>query len=386
MLSRMSRLTRGTAALAAVLVAGVGLAACGGSGVPSNSVATVDGQPITQATFNHWLDIAAKSASAQSTTGAAIPAPVPPDYAACVAYLQSAEAKLLTKGQKAPSAAELKSQCATEYQGYLTQVMQFLISADWVIYEGNKEGVNVTDKKVEQQFETLKSQEFPTATAFNSFLSRSGETLSDLLLQVKLQLLSTALRAKAEKGSTNVTPAAIQSYYNAHKSTFGTPESLDLQLILTSTAAKAAAAKAAVQSGTPFATVAKSDSIDVQTKNNGGVLDGVVRGQEEQSLDNAIFAAKVGALSGPIKTPFGYYVFRVTKVIPATQKSLDQAKAEIKATILATGQQSALTSWVNSFTKRWTQQTTCLKAYTVQDCKGYKAPKTSTGTTGATGG
>ena len=368
----------------------MGLAACGSSDspVPSGAVASVDGTPISKATFDHWMTIAADSANADGTTTQRIPVPVPPDYAACVSYLKSTQAKLLTKGQKASTDAQLKSQCATEYQADKAQVVQFLVSAQWVVNEAANEGLSVTNKQVANEFATIRSQQFKTDAEYKTFLAQSGYSPADLLLRVKLQLLSTDLRNKVEKTQDDVSPAQIASYYNAHKSEFGTPRSVNLQLILTKTAAQAAAAKAAIQRGTPFATEAKAASIDVQTKANGGTIDGLVSGQEPAALNSAIFSSPLNTLEGPVKTPFGYYVFRVTKLIPATQRTLAQSSPQIKAALAAQGETSALNKWVASFTKRWTAKTDCATDYVVQDCKQYKAPKASSaaGTTGATGG
>ncbi len=381
-------MTRSIAALGAVFFVAIVVAACGSSdSVPGNAVASVNGNPITMDTFNHWMTVAANS-SQQSTTGQTTKqaVPVPPDYTACVASLKTQLAALL-KGKTAPTTAELKSQCAQEYQSYLQQVMQFLVSAEWVIGEAQKQGIKVTDQQVATQFATIKKQQFPTVAAYNAFLGSSGMTLADLLLRVKLELLSTQLRNKATAGTGTVTSAQVANYYNAHKSTYGTPESRNVSIILVKTQADAQAALAAVQKGTPFAVEAKKVSIDVATKNQGGALTGVVRGQEEQALDTAIFAAPVNKLLGPVKTPFGYYVFIVTKVTPATQQPLSGVSSTIKQQLLSQNQQAALTKFVNDFTKRWTALTNCRTGFVVMDCKNYTAPKTgATGATGAAGG
>ena len=56
----------------------------------------------------------------------------------------------------------------------------------------------------------------------------------------------------------------------------------------------------------------------------------VIRGQQEAALDAAVFAAPPHKLQGPVKTPFGFYIFQVQKITPATQQSLSQAKLTIQ--------------------------------------------------------
>ena len=88
--------------------------------------------------------------------------------------------------------------------------------------------------------------------------------------------------------------------------------------------------------------MAKKYSIDQASKTKGGPLPGVAKGQQEKALDEAIFEAKKGKLTGPVKTQFGYYVFEVTKVTPAKQQTLEQSKASIKQILASQNQQKAL--------------------------------------------
>jgi foldase protein PrsA len=104
----------------------------------------------------------------------------------------------------------------------------------------------------------------------------------------------------------------------------------------------------------------------------------VVKGQEEKALDTAVFGAKVNVLGGPIKTPFGYYVYEVKKTLPASQQSLSQVQSSIQQQLAAQNQQKALSEFVKSFRKKWEARTECRAEYNVKDCSGYKAPATPT--------
>jgi len=203
----------------------------------------------------------------------------------------------------------------------------------------------------------------------------------DLLYRVKIDLLSQKIRDKVTKGKNVVTDAQVKAYYNKNKSKFGTPESRDVNIILTKTEAQANAAKKALVGGAAFKTVAKKYSIDQATKANGGVLTGVTKGQQDKALDAAIFSAKKGVIVGPVKTQFGYYVIQVKKITPAIQQTLQQASPAIKSQLQSTGQQTALDKFVKTFQDDWKKDTNCRKGYIVSQCKN--APKAKTTTTGA---
>jgi foldase protein PrsA len=214
-LRRTQRL-RFTAVLSAALVAVIGLSACGG--VPSDAVVQVNGSPITKATFDHWMGVAAASTKT-SATSKAVP-PEPPDYTACVSHLASTSAKP-AKGHKAPSAAELKSQCEQQYKSLERSVLAYLISADWVIDEGSSLGIKLSDAEVKKEFVKEKVAQYPEITKFQLFLQNSGETVSDLLLTVKLRLLQQKIEQRAIKGKGSVTQTQVETYYRKHKSQYG---------------------------------------------------------------------------------------------------------------------------------------------------------------------
>jgi foldase protein PrsA len=197
-----------------------------------------------------------------------------------------------------------------------------------------------------------------------------------------VQLLYQKLLARH---SQTVTNAQIAAYYNSHRSQFGTAESRNLHIVLTSTLAQANAAKRALASGQSWAAVAKKYSIDPATKDKGGVLNNVSEGQTDQALQSAAFSAPLNKVIGPIHGQFGYYVVNVTKIVHGNQKSLAQATPSIKQT-LESQQQSAAQNAVNSEAKKdWMPQTHCLSEYAISQCSGYKAPKTSTTSTTSTG-
>jgi foldase protein PrsA len=373
------RAFRITAALGAVLFALVGIAACGG--IPGDAVVSVDGKSITKDTFTHWMSVAA--ASSATTTGAAKPAvPVPPAYTACIS--SAAAAAKAAKSKTTPTQAQLKSQCEQQYKSLQQEVLGFLISSNWVLGEASSLGVKISDKEVTKQFEKIKSQQFPKAAEFQKFLSTSGQTVSDLLLRVKLNLLSSKIQQKIVKEKAKVTQAQIAKYYKQNPKRFSVAEKRNLLIILTKTEAQAKSAKQEVQSGKSFESVAKKVSIDPTSKSNGGKLPGVVKGQEEKALDEAVFSAQKNVLTGPVKTPFGYYIFEVQSITPGSQQTLKQAEASIKSQLTASQQQSALSKFVKEFKKKWMSKTECRAGYVVADCKSYKAPKTTSTSAPAT--
>jgi parvulin-like peptidyl-prolyl isomerase len=381
MRAAVARTVRSFLALGALLLCGGTLVACGDS-VPSGAVAKVADVTISKASFSHWLVVAQKSQIAATAPGSLAPPLDSPNFTACVAFHQQNDPKP-PKGTPNPTPASLKAACAQAYTGALQQAVPFLITADWLQGEAADQNITLTTAEVAKMLKTIESQMFKTPAALQAFLSESGETNDDLLYRVRIETLRTKLQTKITSGKVTVTPAQIAAYYkqNAAKPPLSTPATRDLRVVLVKSAGLATHVRALIQGGQSIGAVARKFSIDPATKARGGALIGVKKGDEEAALDTAIFGAHVGQLVGPVKTSFGYEVFRLQKITPGKTQSLAQATAAIRQTLTQNAQQAQLTAYGKHFQDKWMSRTTCAKGYVVAECKN--APKAKTTTTGA---
>src|SRR3954469_20510259 len=177
LMPRILRIALPIAACAALI------AGCGND-VPTNGVAKIGDTVITKDQFNHWLNAAAHGSSAPGST---VTVPDPPNFAKCIAN----QAKQpVPKGAKKPTPAQLKTQCKQQYDALKQQVMQFLVSSEWIQQEAKKQGVKVSDQQVQKQFQDQKKQSFQKDADYQKFLKNSGMTESDLLFRVKLDVIS----------------------------------------------------------------------------------------------------------------------------------------------------------------------------------------------------
>jgi foldase protein PrsA len=345
--------------LFAVVTAGALIGACGGA--PGAPVATIDGEPIDQVEFDHWLDVAAAS------QGTRVP-DVQNGYRDCIA------AKRKAARGKQVSDGRLAGQCQAEYEQLRNQVLQLLISFRWIQGEANAQGITVTDAEVLKSFEEQKRESFPKESEYQKFLAQSHQTQEDILRRVRLDLLSDKLRDRVTAAVPPVTETQIRDFYAAHQKRFVTPERRDLRIVLTKDDADAYRARAALAAGQSWRAVAKRYSIDDTSKGSGGRLPGQYKGTLARRLDKAVFSARKGTLVGPIKTQFGYFVFTVTRIRAARKPSLAKARGTIKQTLLAEAQQSAIDAFVKDFTERWRAKTQCTKGFETTDCANGPAP------------
>ena len=363
-------------ALGAFFVVAIVVAGCGSSSsVSSSDVANIAGNPISKQAFNHWMYVAEKGNSVEDGGPVIVPTD-PPNFTGCIAQIR---AQIPT--YKTTAAATLKSDCKELFTNLNAEVLDFLVKAYWYQGTAYKDGIKLTAKQLAAAYNTAAKQAFPTAAEKKEYLTETGQTNADLQFRLRVQTIFQKLLAKQVK---KVTPAQIKAYYNSHLSTYGTPATRSIKLIETNSESTIDQAKSAVDSGQSWASVAKKYSTNTATKSTGGTVANVESGQYEAAVNKVIFAAPLNKLEGPIKGTFGYYLVEVTKITPATQQPLSKVSSEIKTTLTNSLDETAETKINAAEKKQWGAQTKCAAAYSMTDCAGYVAPKTTTTAAAAT--
>jgi peptidyl-prolyl cis-trans isomerase D len=143
-------------------------------------------------------------------------------------------------------------------------------------------------------------------------------------------------------GKEEPTEEELHKYYEDNISQYETPEERQARHILIKidegadeAAVKAAKKKAEdllarIRAGESFKELAKKYSDDPGSAETGGDLGQFGRGVMEPDFEKAAFALKVGEVSEPVLTSFGYHLIKLEKIIPAKKKPFESVKADIK--------------------------------------------------------
>jgi peptidyl-prolyl cis-trans isomerase D len=92
---------------------------------------------------------------------------------------------------------------------------------------------------------------------------------------------------------------------------------------------------AEARAGKDFAELAKKYSKDV-TAVNGGEMDPAQRQDIPGPFGDALFAMKVGDISGPVKSQFGYHLIKLEEIQAGSQKPFEEVRAELDSEFRAT--------------------------------------------------
>ena len=147
-------------------------------------------------------------------------------------------------------------------------------------------------------------------------------------------------QAKLEQ-TIAVTDADLLRLYNQNKESFRTPERVKVRHILLKTTDKPAAEEAKIKAraedllkqikaGGNFAELAKKNSEDTGSAQNGGELgDWVTRGQMVPEFEKAAFTLNPGQISDLVKTQYGYHIMQVQQKEQARLRPFEEVKAEL---------------------------------------------------------
>lgn len=301
--------------LAAVLA--VGASACGGGGgsVPKDAVAVVAGETIPTTDFDTVLAQAKKSYESNK--------------------------------QAFPKAG------TEEYQTLKNQVVSFLVQRVEFEQKAKDLGIDVTDKQVEERLTQIKKQYFAgDQKKYEKQLADQGVTDEKVRADLRAQLVSEGLFKEVTK-DVKVTDKDIVDYYDENKATYSTPESRDVRHILVKTKALADDLYRQLAAGGDFTALAKKYSEDPSSKDKGGKLT-IARGQTVAPFDQTAFLLKVGTVSHPVKTEYGYHLIEpLSEIKPAKQTPLKDVKESVRQQLLQTKRNEAMTAWVDDVKREY---------------------------------
>jgi peptidyl-prolyl cis-trans isomerase D len=222
-------------------------------------------------------------------------------------------------------------------------------------------GINVSDQEVRDAYkqqgtkikfdyavlsaDDLRKQINPTDAELQTFFKQNAARYKDAIAETRKISYVPLNQTDVPGGAPAVTAAQVQEYYQAHQKDLQVPEEVKVKHILIKVDPKAdaktdAAAKEKaegllkqIKAGGDFAALAKANSDDPGSKENGGELGMIQRGVTVPPFEQAAFSLQPGQVSDLVKTQFGYHIIKVEEKQTAHTKTLDEVKAQILSTL-----------------------------------------------------
>ena len=144
-----------------------------------------------------------------------------------------------------------------------------------------------------------------------------------------------------------VTDEALQKAYDEKFKDAAPQKEYHAAHILVKTEEEAKDLKAKLDAGGNFADLAKTASIDTGSGAAGGDLGWFGLGMMVKPFEDAVVAAEVGKVAGPIQTDFGWHLILVQETRIAEKPTLDEMREELASEI----EQKAIEDHIKSLTE-----------------------------------
>jgi peptidyl-prolyl cis-trans isomerase C len=236
---------------------------------------------------------------------------------------------------KTPNSAELSE--------IKKNILENLINLELLYQESKKEGIQVDEKILNEQYENWKKQ-IPNQEALNEFLKKLNLSETGIKDKFRTGLAVQQVVEKKFGQKVLVSDQETKTFYDSNPNFFKVPAQVRASHILikvdpkTDAAQKAAARKKIddiqrqLKNGEDFSELAKRVS-DCPSKTKGGDLGLFSRGQMVKAFDDVAFSLKPGEVSGIVETDFGFHIIKLTDKKPETTLSYEQVKNRL-ATML----------------------------------------------------
>lgn len=270
-----------------------------------------------------------------------------------------------------------------EFDAAKAQIVPQLLTVELARAYARENDLRVSEEEVQREVDTAREQVTqqaeaagqPTENAFEDALEQFGYTEESFREEVRTGLLVQKVQEEVV-GDAGPSEEEVRNYYDENKELeFTTPESRCIRHILfaaggatpggetTASSADAEAEKAEaeqkandvkrqIEEGGDFAELARENSDDPGSAENGGDLGCNPSGGFVPEFDEAAFSAETGELVGPIETEFGYHLIEVTEIQPPSETPFEEARGQIEEQLSGEQQATEFDAWIQDQLKK----------------------------------
>lgn len=220
-------------------------------------------------------------------------------------------------------------------------------------------GITVPEADVDAQIAKIKAQ-FPSDEDFSKQLAQVGQTPEQLTETIKKMLQQQRWLEGQIAGKTEVTDEEAKKFYEENKAEFQQAETVkashilfrlnkeDSEEVVNQKLKQAQGAEARAKKGEDFTTLAKELSEEPGAKESGGDLGFFPKERMVPEFAEVAFTEKVGDISDPVRTQFGWHVIKVTEKKPAGTLPYDEVKAQLMSYLKSKKQEEAAQEMLKS--------------------------------------
>jgi peptidyl-prolyl cis-trans isomerase C len=239
-------------------------------------------------------------------------------------------------------------------RGLIDQLVAYHVLA----HEAHDRKLDATEAEVTARLAQIKGG-FPDEKAFQEALKTQSMTFERLQQQTRMGMQINKIIEAEVASKISVPDAEVNAFYKQNRPQFEQGESVHASHVLimapqAADAAKKQEAKAKaeqvlkdVKGGADFAKVAKEQSQDPGSAQNGGDLGFFPKGQTDPAFETAAFQLKAGDVSDVVETQFGYHVIKLHEHRAARTAPLTEVSAQIKEFLVGQQRDAKISEFVD---------------------------------------
>lgn len=232
------------------------------------------------------------------------------------------------------------------------QVLNSLIIKKIIKLEAKKQNIKVTKDEIQDELDKT-IENFGSKEAFKNTLEYYGITEDSLKEDIELNLYVSKLL----KSEVKITEEEMKDYFEENKDDFKQEEQVKARHILVENEETAKEIKQKLDNGENFEELAKKYSTDTETKEKGGDLGFFSKGEMVKEFEEVAFSLKVGEISNPVKTKYGYHIIKVEDRKEAKEANYEESKEEIREKLFEEKLPDVYQSWIEEKMKEYNVQT-----------------------------
>lgn len=235
---------------------------------------------------------------------------------------------------------------ASKNRDYL---LKLLVDEKIIDYEVKKNGLLVTEERVSKEISTIAERQNLSVKQLRQTLKDQGVNYLKYRDFVKKSIERRQLVEKEITSKIKISEQDIVSHYlSKNKKSKSQVFEFNLAHILLKPANKEKASDLAKQlkSGSSFEKLAKTNSVDNDTKNKNGVFGTFKSGEMIASIESAIRDLNIGETSKVVKTPMGLHIFKVLDKKLVKDPAIEKQKQAIYQQLFSQQFKEQLDFWL----------------------------------------
>ncbi len=229
-----------------------------------------------------------------------------------------------------------------------TEFLNRIIERKMMLRDAQRKRIKVGLPEINARIETFRSEQNKD---IKETLTGMGIDFEKWKADIWENMMIEKLTAREVDRLVSVSAPEVRRYYQANPQEFDRPEQVRARQIVVSTEEEARKILEALRNKADFAALAKQKSTAPEAVDGGDFGRYFAMGEMPPEF-NVLFGMPKGAVSGVVKSPYGYHIFKLEEKRTAGRRGLEEVSREIHDKLLREKQEERYQQWLKELRAR----------------------------------